>query len=422
MGWGAQAMEISTSSTSDGVLVCMHDLSYDRTTTGSGQIHAQSSSVLEGIGVRQAQLGPAWIRTPLPRVPLLQDVLRRFGGHAVLCMEAKRDSDYPAMMAMIENHGLQDSIIVKAFHTSPSIGKAKRSGYPVVAYLGALDTDEDTVRATAARLDPRTDYLALPTTRRQDAGAPLNQTVVRAAVDSGLPVWVYPVHRRSEADYFTGLGVQGIITSSVGYVTSRTASTAADTWNTGAIASGEMTRAPGSASWAPQWHSGGVTLAVPERQHFLTLGQFAPVPRTHSDYRIDFEARWDTLPSDRSSHLDLVFGHTDDRYYEHGLGSGNGYHAILRADGSLELFRHQLGSAEGHRLAGPVNTAAPAAGRWMRFSLRVSPDHISWARLDDGPDSNVTAANASYRGGYLHIGRTAVDPDSAVSFRNFRVT
>ena len=112
MAWGANALEISTSSTSDGVLVCMHDLTYDRTTNGRGAINAQPSSVLDRIRVTQPQLGQAWMTPPLPRVPRLDDVLARYGGHAVLCIEAKRDADYAAMIALVERHGLQDSVIV----------------------------------------------------------------------------------------------------------------------------------------------------------------------------------------------------------------------------------------------------------------------------------------------------------------------
>ena len=66
--------------TSDGVLVCMHDLTYDRTTTGHGTVASQPSSVLSTIGILQPQLGPRWVRTPLPVVPRLADVLLSFQG------------------------------------------------------------------------------------------------------------------------------------------------------------------------------------------------------------------------------------------------------------------------------------------------------------------------------------------------------
>ena len=127
MGWGAQALEISTSSTSDGVLICMHDLSYDRTTDATGLIHDRPSSVLSGMECGSRNSGRPG-RSPAAQGPRLDQVLQRYGGHAVLCIEAKRDADYPAMIAMVEHYGLSDSVIVKAYRTSDTIAAAKQRG------------------------------------------------------------------------------------------------------------------------------------------------------------------------------------------------------------------------------------------------------------------------------------------------------
>src|SRR4051812_18623398 len=119
--WGARALEVSASSTSDGVLVCMHDLTLDRTTNATGPVAAKSWAQLHDIGVRQPQLGPAWMREPLTPIPRFEDVLETFGGRLVLCVEAKRYDDFPLMMDLIAKHGLQKSVIVKAFHLSNAI-------------------------------------------------------------------------------------------------------------------------------------------------------------------------------------------------------------------------------------------------------------------------------------------------------------
>ena len=60
-----------------------------------------------------ARLGAAWTADP-PRIPLFEDVLQDFGGRVVLAVEAKLDAAYVPMMAMVEQYGLQDSVIVKA--------------------------------------------------------------------------------------------------------------------------------------------------------------------------------------------------------------------------------------------------------------------------------------------------------------------
>ena len=259
--WGAQALEVSTSSTSDGVLVCMHDLTLDRTTTGSGAVNAHTWDQLTKLSVAEPQLGPAWAHTPIPR---LADVLDAFGGRVVLCIEAKRYEDYPLMMDMIVKRGLQRSVIIKAFHLSNAIADAKSAGYPVFDYLGVPDVSADSIATAASALDARTDYLVLPTTGPTDSDDLLSPTLVQAAVRTGIPVWVYPVHRRSEADYFFGLGVSGLVTSSYRYVTSRTPFTRFDTWNSKAVASGEMNLRPDEKTFAPQWTGPAeLTLAKP---------------------------------------------------------------------------------------------------------------------------------------------------------------
>jgi glycerophosphoryl diester phosphodiesterase len=421
--WGAQALEVSTSSTSDGVLVCMHDLTLDRTTTGHGAVNDHTWAQLTKLSVAEPQLGPAWARTPIPR---LADVLDAFGGRVVLCIEAKRYEDYPLMMDMIVKRGLQDSVIIKAFHLSNAIADARSAGYPVFNYLGVPDVSADSIASTAIVLDARTDYLVLPTTGPTDSDDLLSPTLVRAAVHTGIPVWVYPVHRRSEADYFFGLGVSGLVTSSYRYVTSRTPLTRFDTWSSKAVASGELNLRPDEKTFAPEWTgSAELTLAKRGTQQFLTLGQFSPLPNATGSYQIDLQARWNLVPKDTTTGITLAFGHADDRYYQDGLGVSDGYHASLSAAGLLELHAHVAGQRSGQPLGDPVQTAAPQQGQWVALRLNVFPQGISWTRLDaPSPDSGAAAQisieDRRFRGGYLHLGRNSSDK-SSVSFRSLTV-
>jgi len=106
LDWGAGCMELSVVMTSDGQLICLHDLTYERTTTGSGPVAAQPASVLSDVRLWAPQLGPAWVRDPLPRVPRLEQALDLLGHRTVLAMEAKDDNAYPAMLAMLKQRGL----------------------------------------------------------------------------------------------------------------------------------------------------------------------------------------------------------------------------------------------------------------------------------------------------------------------------
>ena len=421
---GARCLELSVAITSDGVLICMHDLTYDRTTSAEGTIGAMPSTVLRGIHLSAPQLGPAWSMPPVPQVAFLEDVLRAFGGRLVLCIEAKDDAAYPAIMAAVQAHGLQRSVVVKAPYDSPRLAQAKRAGYPVFAYFGAAsDVSPERISTLAASLDPKADYLIVPI-------GTMN-SLVRQAVATGIPVWAFPAHRRSDAARYFALGCRGIICSSLKYVSTAAPTATADTWAFGAVAPGEMTQDPGSAALAPVWSGDELHLGVQGTQHFLTLGQFCPLENAGGNYSVDVEASWPTLPSATSENLTLAFGHADDAYYQHRSGLGNGYHALLRADGRLELYRHQDGKPDGVSLAAPVQTAAPTAGQWMKFRLAVTPTQITWSRVDAGAAGSTASAGAAavsavstgdrtYRGGYLHIGRSSTD--GVLAFRAFTVS
>lgn len=118
---------------------------------------------------------------------------------------------------------------------------------------------------------------------------------------------------------------------------------------------------------------------------------------------------------DPTANLTLAFGHLDDAYYEHHLGTGNGYHAILQADGELGLYAHRKGKAAGIKLA-TTKTAAPFRGEWLSLRLEVTPTHLTWTRLDQSAKvpPKVTVIDRAYRGGYLHIGRGSTDGVLAV--------
>ncbi|MET3805250.1 glycerophosphoryl diester phosphodiesterase [Nakamurella sp. UYEF19] len=409
---GAACLEISVGMTSDGVLVCMHDPTYDRTTTAKGIISALPSTVLRGIRLSLPQLGPAWAADPTVQVPLLEDVLRAVGGRAVLCLEAKNGNAFPAVLAAVQAHGLKNSVMIKLGYNSARIAKAKAAGYPVFAYFGATaDVTADRIKTLAGQLDRTRDCLVIPTLD--------DDNLVKTAVETGIPVWAFAVHRRSEAAHFFALGCKGIVASSLKYVSTAEPSATADTWSFGAIAPGEMTKDPSSAAYAPTWSEDEMRLGAKGSQHFLTLGQLGPVAAAAASYTVEFESSWPTLPGTTDDNMSLVFGHADDAYYQHRSGLGTGYHAILRANGSLELFRHQDGQPDGVQLGSTAKTPAPTAGQWMKFRLSVTPSDITWARTDVA-GATISASDRTVRGGYLHLGRSSTD--GVLAFRGLSVS
>lgn len=414
MGWNTEVIEISVVRSSDNVLYCMHDLSLDRTTSARGAAAQRTSAQLDGVKLDVPRLGPRWIGQEAPRLPRLEEVLKALGGRAVLAIEAKDDSAYPGMIELIEASGLGDTVMVKMTADNPRMRMAKAASYPLFAYFGnAEEATPAAIDKAGAALDPETDALVLPARASLDL---LPEARVRRAVNTGVPIWVAPIHRRYEVKYFSRLGIEGFVSPDVGYLTAAEPRRQVDNWASGAISAGELTRDPYSDLYALNWAEEGVIgLDFGKRPSFVALGQFCPVPS--ESYRIVFDATFDPLPSDLWQHLTIAFGHDDDRYYEHLSGDADGYHAKLRANGNMSINSHVEGNPNGQLLSTTPSSTAFRPGLWSRLTLDVTPGLLRWSR-DDG--TSVETRDDRFRGGYFHLGRSGTD--GMLKIRNLSVT
>jgi hypothetical protein len=300
------------------------------------------------------------VRNP-PRVPLFEDVLCTFGGRVILAVEAKHNAAYQPMMAMVERYGLRDSVIVKAHFASSNWMAAQRAGYPVFCYFGSVgEATAEAVRQTAARLRPGRDYLVVPAYAGPNTC--VDDSLITTAVATGIPTWVFPLHRRSDATHFFHLGAQGAMCASYGYISGAVEPVSVDSWATQAIASGEMSLDP--------------------------------------------------------SNLTVAFGRADDSYFENRQGRGSGYHVILRANGSLALYRHRDCQVKGELLAPAISTPRLRAGQWATLKIEISGNEIAVTRTDSG--SRLTAIAEDGVSGFVHLGRDS--PDGVAEFRSLTIS
>jgi hypothetical protein len=412
LDWGAKALEISVVRSADGVLYCMHDLTLDRTTTLSGTVAKTPSQVIDGGRVDIPRLGPRWQGNNRPRIARVEDVLTDIGARAVLCMEAKDDEAFTHMVSVVEELKLMESVILKMDYRSARYAEAKEAGYPVFRYIGTVEeATPERVGEVAAGLDRTTDYLVVPS---NENGRLLADEVIAAAVATGVPTWVFGTHRRSELAHHFGRGVVGSVTSSIGYVGEATPPMTETGWSQGSLPPGAMTRRPESSYYAVTWRETGVIgLAVQGQQAFVTLGQLAPLAQATGPYQVDVDVRVDRPPSGPQTNFTLAFAHANDAYYEHRQGVLGGYHAIIRMDGSLELWLHQAGRVEGTPLTSPASSPALVPGGWVPLRLSVTPNTLAWSRRDTG--TTVQVRHAEHRGSYMHVGRSATDGALSVS-------
>ena len=416
VGWGAACLEISVGITADGVLICMHDPTYDRTTTGTGKLIDQPSTVLDSIRIWQPRLGEAWTRNP-PRVPLFEDVLAAFGGSVVLAVEAKVPQAYGPMMAMVERMGLRDSVIVKAYYRSDDLATAADAGYPLFCYFGtADDATPDAITRTAgltgspARLPCAAGLLGrrglVPgrfhghrggRDRRTRVGVPAAPQVrcdaLLRARRPGRRLLQLRLHRRRRRPGDRGrLGGPG-----------------------DRLRRNDQDPVLGRLRAAV--HPGRRGGAGGQRQPAFPDDGAVRRP-SHLDPRHGHRGRRVLADAARfgPDSLSLVFGRADDSYYEHRRGVGDGYHVILRADGELALYRHHDGQPDGELLASAA-TSRLSAGHWAQLRVATTADGIVVSRTDG--ETTVIAATAHARDGYLHLGRTS--KDGAGAFRTLRI-
>ncbi|MBW3084132.1 hypothetical protein KEM60_00316 [Austwickia sp. TVS 96-490-7B] len=412
-------MEISTVLTSDATLVCHHDLTLERTTDATGPVSRRTLTALRSVRSAAPRLGTRWSGIRAPGIPTLGEALDVVAGRAVLCLEAKDDGGYDQLIATIDQRGLRDQVFIKVPTDSARLAQASAAGFPVFAYFGSeKGVTPQAIEKAAEALRGDHDVLVLPI--RTIAGDPLPDELITAAVATGRTVWVHPVHRRSEVDRALSLGVQGMISSHVGYVSSHAPSATHDSWVQGGLAAGDLTKDPYDEAERLEWPEPGV-IRLRERLKAgcVMPGSLCPVRKDTGVVRIEFDLRFEVphSPDNKDAAAVILFGHDDDRYAEYGAGHGDGYHGLVRPDGQLILGAHLDGRREQEELSSAKATAPLAPGRWVRMVVTMDRGAVSWGYVG-GP--TVKADDVRWRGGYFHLGRTPTAP--GVSIRDVVVS
>lgn len=419
--YGAPIMEISVVKTANGTLVCNHDTTWSRTATGyvtSNTISATPDSELPGINVSVLQpAGSAYVTSPQHPV-LFSTVLARYGGKVVLSCEAKDDSAFPAMLAMIQASPYAAACQIKAyFSTTSRITQAKAAGFTTYSYFGSL-ADVTTANVSALQ-SAGPDLVALPAYNGSTLIRCTSSQLAPALSGLSMPLAAYPLHRRADMAYFQAMGIWGCIAPAYPYDVTTTALATSDQWATGIPQPGEIGVDPGVTTYLPTYLTGGwLSLARASNQHFYHLGSMSPVANAAGTYHLDVDVRFEALPADTTQTVGVAFGAQDDAYWQNAYnGLTGGYYAALSAAGTLKLQRHDAGTTTMTTLSSTVTSAA-TAGTAVHLRVDVTPASITLTRTDTG--ASVTTTDTTYRGGYLMVGKTPTDV--AGSFHSFIVT
>ncbi|MFD4933415.1 glycerophosphodiester phosphodiesterase [Streptomyces virginiae] len=395
---GIRAIEVSVNISADGVPVCLHDTTLDRTTNAVGSVGDWTYQALRH-RVRtngQALLGAGRSNQELPT---LREVLDELGGKVVIFLEAKTPAAASVVQQMLTTHypWLMPSLVWKAHYKAGTFAWARARNMTCWAYIDAATTDAELDAMSTAP-----DWWGVPHTMTD---ARIGQIVAR-----NRPVICWEVHRRSDVTRLTSLGVRGMMCAQPKYVM-RTGPLGAPgapvDWPTMVKAPGDM----GSVVYSPpralhfdEDGSGGVRIDTLGGAVLIGSRSLSSYPA--SGYRIDFEMKYAAAPP-ALEHGGIAFGKAADDPY--GFGTRNpsgGYHLAVRGNGEVQLLTHPAGDPAGTKI-GFMTTAPPTAGTWMRFQIDLTPAQVTVRRLDGVP-SEFSVADTSHRGGYVHLSNGSI--------------
>ena len=101
-------IELDVHETIDGVLVCIHDSTVDRTTNGSGEVQLLTYKELLDLDAGEGE-----------RIPLLEDVIKYASGKIQVNIELKVIGAEKKILDIVERHGMfQDTMFSSFLHGS----------------------------------------------------------------------------------------------------------------------------------------------------------------------------------------------------------------------------------------------------------------------------------------------------------------
>lgn len=407
---GARAIEVSVHLTADGIPVCLHDTSLERT---CGIDEGVASWTYDALRHRvRTKLGPLLGQGRAEQaLPTMREVLDRFMGRVVIFLEAKSNDAIIVVQQMLEDFypQAQRSVIWKNYYASTSFPWAKARGFTVWGYVdaGTTDTQMDSVAANV-------DIWGVPIA--------MSDSRIAAVLARGKPVICWEVARRSEFDRLRSItattaqnitvnGVHGMMTPQWIYLTRSTPVHTADDFATQIKAPGDLGYANYDDRFALKFTDDGWAYTERMFGEAIVLGSMAPVSSGPGGLRISFQVKQDAIDTDTNKHLDFVFGKdSDDRYrFSQTSNESGGYHFVERQSGEMQLYTHDAGVASGTRIGQAATVPdAPAPGVPRTYEIDMTPTQVIVRRTDVTPAVEFAVDDTQHRGGYFHISNGSI--------------
>jgi len=209
---GVDVLEIDLRATADGVLVCLHDRTVDRTTDGEGAVDELTLAALRGLdaGYHFSPDGGAThpYRGQGVTVPTFAEVLDAFPGyHFSVEIKQTEPSIVDLFLAEVGARGVQDRIVLESI-SDAALREVRARDPAVHTALGLAELTEFLLLiddTTIADYTPPARFLHPP----WDA---VGAAELDRARQVGLKTHVWTVNQRDDMELLVDLGVDGIMT------------------------------------------------------------------------------------------------------------------------------------------------------------------------------------------------------------------
>ncbi|MET0566654.1 MAG: glycerophosphodiester phosphodiesterase [Acidimicrobiia bacterium] len=212
VGLGYRHLETDLRVTGDGVLVCLHDPTVDRTTDGAGVITEFTFEELSRLdaGFRHMGVNGRVFRGLGIRIPTLEEAVLAYPEVSFI-VDLKTENLVGPLHELIERIGLHQRLIVGSFSDRRLQEFREASGGRVATSTGATLARSWLVASRVGRgVTGEASALQLP--RHSRGLRVIDRKLIESAHAHGLQVHVWTVNNRSEMGELLDLGVDGIIT------------------------------------------------------------------------------------------------------------------------------------------------------------------------------------------------------------------
>jgi glycerophosphoryl diester phosphodiesterase len=371
----------------DGSLVCMHDTTIDRTTTGSATASDLIAGAWKGLAVDAGSwFAPAWSSTIRP--PFFEDVVAFASARGlVITPEAKTTSCVAPMIDVIQRYRMEQSTIFLSF-TQSDLVAPKAAGIATCLLVGTAISGAAITSAAGDDVD----YIAYDYTV-----SGCDAAWVASVVAAGIKPMAYTVNRRTDWAAEQAKGAVCVASDDPLYLAETSPVLASDpfaakTWYSGMFNINDPTATRG-VMLAPNF------LQLPAGGQPLVFQGWAELPST---YTLTFTIKYVEDGGTTAQHADVAFSLPNhDARYDHLAGAyGDGYHFIGRFTGSFQVFKVTGGVVTS---LGNYASTAISEGTEVTFTIQVTGTQIIVTRVDTG--HSFTGNDSAFRGTGLALGK-----------------